>query len=326
VAVCEALSGRDEAEVIEILGAAVLDARWQVRSAAAGALAATGRSGAVPPLIEALRKAEGRTVDDVEAALVKLTRKRFPPVAKAWDDWWAKDGKEFKGPRDPGYGEAAGAGDAGGDGAARSNGDRISFYGIETNSKRVLFVLDFSGSMNFAGSESDAKRHKIDVLKEEMRKTLAGMPDGAKFGMVGFSSDVRVWRKGLPPALRDQKTARDAMDWVEKQPVVGSTNIYDALETAFRSMGVGLSADKSYEPLYDTIFFMTDGVPTSGKVTDKAVLLGEVKRWNAAKRVRIHVIGMGGKSKSPHPGGQDDVDKDFLQKLADQSGGECVFR
>ena len=162
-----------------------------------------------------------------------------------------------------------------------------------------------------------------------MKRTLAGLADGAKFNMIGFSSDVRPWKKGV--VVRDAKTSKEAMDWVEKQKVVGSTNIYDALETAFKLMGVGASADKRYEPVYDTIFFMTDGFPTSGKVTDRAQILGEVKRWNEGRKIRIHVVGMGGKAKGRGGGGGPggpggDIDKDFLQKLAEQNDGQVVFR
>jgi uncharacterized protein with von Willebrand factor type A (vWA) domain len=116
------------------------------------------------------------------------------------------------------------------------------------------------------------------------------------------------------------------VEWILKQPVVGSTNIYDAFETTFKMMGVGASADKAYAPVYDTIFFMTDGVPTSGKVKDKDKILSEVRRWNEGRKIRIHVVGMGGKDKSGRPSTADDIDKDFLTKLAEQNDGQVVFR
>jgi len=325
VGALEALGGRGEAEALDLLVAGLADPRWQVRSAAASGIAVYGRSLGVPHLIGALAKAEGRDVDDLREALVRLTGKKYPGVAAAWEQWWAVAGESFRGPKDPGYDPAT----AGGGGAsdAAEGGNRVSFYGIETRSERMLFVLDFSGSMHFEGSEAVKNRKKIDILYEEMRRTLAGLPDGSKFNMVGFSSDVRVWKKG--GASRDQKTSKEAMEWIEKQKVVGSTNIYDALETCFRMMGVGAAADKRYEPAYDTVFFMTDGVPTSGKVTDKTQILGEVRRWNEGRKIRIHVVGMGGKRKTTRgPGGvpEKDIDNEFLEKLAAEHGGQCVFR
>jgi uncharacterized protein YegL len=330
VAALDALAGRTEAEVIDLLGAALPDPRWQVRASAAAGLALQGRAAGVPPLIGALSKAEGRTVDDVREALVKLTGKTFPAAAAAWEAWWARDGAGFRGAKDPGGVAGPGGDAAGGDAPAPdSGGNRVSFYGIESRSDKMLFVLDFSGSMNFKGSALDSARKKIDILHEEMKRTITGLADQSKFNIIGFSADVRVWKKG--GAVRDSKTCKEAIEWVEKQKVVGSTNIYDALETSFKMMGVGASQDKAYAPAYDTIFFMTDGVPTSGKVTDKAVILSEVKRWNEARRIRIHVVGMGGKDKAQPggggPGGRgDDIDKDFLKKLAEENGGQCVFR
>jgi hypothetical protein len=324
VAAMTALGERTEAEAQEILGAAVVgDLRWQVRAAAAEGLATYGRAVGVPPLVAAMAKAEGRTVDDLQAALVRLTGQRgIPAVATAWEGWWAKASADFRGPRDPDHKEPPkDEGPPGERGLA--TGDGVSFYGIETKSERLLFILDFSGSMNFAGSSVDTTKKKIDVLYAEMKKTITGLPDGSKFNMIGFSSDVRVWKKG--PAVRDAKVAKEAIEWIEKQKVVGSTNIYDAMETGFtRLMGVGLANDKAYEPAYDTIFFMTDGTPTSGKVLKTDLIRADVKRWNEAKRVRIHVVGMGGKAKGG--GAADDIDRDFLKKLAEDNQGECVFR
>ena len=334
VGALDALGPRPEAEAVEILGAALADPRWQVRASAAAGLSASGRAAAVPPLLAALAKAEGRTVDDLVEALVRLTGQKLPPAAAAWEAWWKTAEAGFRGPKDP-----PGGGAAKGDGPAPEGpapgpstdaaGNRVSFYGIETRSDRMLFVLDFSGSMTFPGSESDKERKKIDILYEEIKRTILGLPDGAKFNLVGFSSDVRVWKKG--GAVRDGKTSKEAIEWIDRQKVVGSTNIYDALETAFKMMGVGASADKAYAPAYDTIFFMTDGVPTSGKVTDKSVILNEVHRWNEGRKIRIHVVGMGGKQKGGPggggPGGRgDDIDKEFLTKLAEGNGGQVVFR
>src|SRR5690606_27564718 len=149
------------------------------------------------------------------------------------------------------------------------------FYGIESHSTRVLFVLDFSGSMKWAGSDVDAKVTKIDVLRREMKKSLAGLPDGATVNVIGFSGGVRPWKK--EPQVRSGKTAAEALLWVEKAPVDGGTNIGDALEAAFRMMGAGFAKDRSEAPAYDTVFFMTDGKPSVGKMTETRQILAAVR-------------------------------------------------
>jgi Mg-chelatase subunit ChlD len=155
---------------------------------------------------------------------------------------------------------------------------------------------------------------------------VTSLPDGAVFNLVGFANAVQVWRPD--PTVRSAKTAAAALEWVAKRDVLGATNIYDALETAFELMGAGTAKDRAVEPVYDTVFFMTDGRPTSGKVTDPDRILAEVRRWNAARRVRLHVVGMGGHEKTNPDGGEpeDDVDPAFLKRLAEENGGQCVLR
>ena len=167
-----------------------------------------------------------------------------------------------------------------------------------------------------------------------MKKSLAGLPDGSTFDVIAFSSDVRPWKK--EPQMRSTKTAAEALLWVEKMPADGGTNIGDALETAFKMMGAGLQKDRTEAPAYDTVFFMTDGKPTVGKVTDTRQILGTVRRVNEGRKVRIHVVGMGGHGKpaggSPLGGAggnkdkEDDLDVAFLEALAAQNGGQCVLR
>ena len=70
----------------------------------------------------------------------------------------------------------------------------------------------------------------------------------------------------------------------------------------------------------------TDGKPTSGKVTDTKLILGEVRRWNDGRKVRIHVVGVGGHGKSKGGAAADDIDAQFLKDLASQNGGQCVIR
>lgn len=322
VTALDALGERGDERAIDLLAKALADSRWQVRAAAAAGLARTGRSAAVPPLVDALGSAVGRTLDDLKEALANLTGKSYPAASSPWKAWWEKEGATFRGPRDPAPdGKPVAAPPADATASAPEEGG-TTFYGITTHSTRVLFVLDFSGSMMFPGSESDTAKKKIDVLKAEMRRAVAGLPDGATFGIVGFSADVRVWKKDA--VSRNAKTAADAVEWVEKQPVIGATNVHDALETAFR-----MAAPKDRpEPVFDTMFFMTDGRPTAGKLTDPKQIRAEVRRWNEAKRVRVHVVGMGGHQKQ-QPGSTqppaDDLDEDFLKGLAADNSGLCVI-
>jgi uncharacterized protein YegL len=320
VAALDALGPRTEPEAVDLAAGRLADPRWRVRAAAAACLADLGRAAGARALVEGLVVAKGRDLDDLRAALVRLTGRSFPAAPGPWATWWDAEGKDFRGPREsPVGGVAAKAGEFAGDEGG------LSFYGIQTHSTRVLFVLDVSGSMNFPGSKSDAARKKIDVLREEVRRAITGLQDGSVFDIVLFSSSVRVWKKD--PQVRGAKALSEALEFVNKAEVVGSTNVHDALETAFKMMGAGTTKDKAAEPVYDTLFFMTDGRPTSGKVTDPQLILGAVRRWNEGRKVRVHVVGAGGKKpEGAATPAVDDVDPAFLKALAEQNGGEFVLR
>lgn len=341
-AALQAMADRPEPEVVGLLAGHLADeaADWRVRASAAAALGRTGRAAAVPPLLDALKSAKGRLVDDLREALVGITGQAYPAVEAPWRAWWDVAGRDFAGPKDPKPSAPGGGGAAGAKppvAAAPGGADAgFQFYGIESHSTRVLFVLDFSGSMNWAGSDRDEKVTKIDVLRQEMKKSLAALPDGAVFDLIAFSTDVRPWKK--EPQVRSAKTAAEALLWVQKMPADGGTNIGDVFEVAFKMMGAGLQKDRTEPPAFDTVFFMTDGRPTVGKLTDTGRLLAAVRRWNEGRKVRIHVVGMGGHEKpaadqGPRagPGGkakekEDDLDEDFLKTLAAENGGQCVIR
>jgi len=99
---------------------------------------------------------------------------------------------------------------------------------------------------------------------------------------------------------------RRAKKWIESQDPVGGTNIHDALEAGFR-MATGGGGS---EPVVDTLFFLTDGRPTAGKVQDADAILEEVKEWNRTARLTIHCVGVG------------DHDQAFMEALARIGGGE----
>jgi uncharacterized protein YegL len=327
VGALDALGDRDDPDAVQILATKLYDSRWPVRASSAASLGRSGRATAVPPLIEALATAKGRDLDDLQGALRALTGRDFAAAADPWKAWWAVAGAGFRGPKEAPQGapppDAPGSPAPAGPEADLAGG--TSFYGIQTHSTRVLFVLDVSGSMNFPGSKSDAARKKIDVLREEVRRAITGLQDGSVFDIVLFSSSVRVWKKD--PQVRGAKALSEALEFVNKAEVVGSTNVHDALETAFKMMGAGTTKDKAAEPVYDTLFFMTDGRPTSGKVTDPQLILGAVRRWNEGRKVRVHVVGAGGKKpEGAATPAVDDVDPAFLKALAEQNGGEFVLR
>jgi hypothetical protein len=283
------------------------DERWQIRATVVGALARMGNPAAIPRLIDRLAKEDGRLRGDVAAALKTLTGKDFGVDADRWAEWWEKHRDRFDGP-----GGANDPGANGGDPEGAPRGETVTFYGIEILSKRVLFVIDISNSMNQAVSAQNQERTKVAVAKYELRTALLSLPEDARFNIVFYHHEVFQWRKGMVEAGGTEKRA--AVDFVEQMTAEGNTNIYDALKRAFHIAGLG-AHDRNYEVGADTIFFLSDGQPNRGDVTDPGQILAEVRRWNQLRRVKIHTVGVGR-----------DHDSHFMRSLAEASGGEYVKR
>ena len=141
---------------------------------------------------------------------------------------------------------------------------------------------------------------------------------------------ARQWKKGLVPANVVNKRA--AVDWIRALVPIGGaaqgfrsraglagsagmaegkTNTYEALMTALEAGGRG-GYDKNYRSDVDTIYFLSDGVPTAGKYLEKDDILAEVQRVNSLRRITIHAICIG------------EMEHHLMKALAGQNGGRFV--
>ena len=152
---------------------------------------------------------------------------------------------------------------------------------------------------------------RIDTAKEEMVRALRRLPEDALFTIVSYHSTVNVWKKKLVPATASNKKL--AVKYIDGLVPQASTNIFDALDTAL-GLATG-SRGKSKAPKADTIYFMTDGVPTDGRIVDPAQILTEITAKNRRAAVVIHTIGV---SKEQNAG--------FLLNLARNNGGKYAAR
>ena len=284
------------------------DDAWTVRSAAIQALGEIGQKGAVGPLIDQIEKEDGRLREDCAQALSKLTGQRFGQVPSAWRKWW----EEHKGE----YGEAGKP--LGGHPPDKTGDPGSGYYGIPITTNRAIFILDVSGSMsksttNAAADPGAGEMSKIDMAKKELTRVLTGFDPKGAFNVVVFNDAVKRWKDGLVPATKANK--EDAKSFVGALSAGSSTNIYDALELAFRMTGMG-ATDKNYDLAADTIFLLSDGSPTTpdGQMDDWMKIIRAVREWNRLKRIKVHAIGVGGHNAA------------FMSMLASENGGEYVSR
>ena len=296
-------------EAYRALASALEDAAWPVRLAAARGLAAAAVPESVDLLVGRLGREEGRLRRDLASLLSALTGQGFGVEPEGWTRWWAEARAEF----------VSGQRHLSRDGvavAAEGGSGPVSYYGITTDSKRILFVIDISGSMLEAGK--DPAVSKVDSAKRELLQTLRSLDGESSFTIYAFHDAVRRWKPSLVRATAKAKD--EAAAWVKALGAASWTNTFGALEEGFRvSAAAGLDAD--YGGAADTIFLLTDGAPTTpgGQLADGAGVLETkrvleaVREWNREKRVVLHAIGIG-----------PSADNVFLGALARENGGRFV--
>jgi hypothetical protein len=201
------------------------------------------------------------------------------------------------------------------------------FAGIELTGKRVVFLVDTSGSMEMVDENTPAPDKWREVCKTVAR-IMRSLPGLEKYQIVTFARETSFPLGSSGKWLEfDSKTSPDlARKILEAIKPRGGTNMYAALQAAFAYRKEGL----------DTVYLLSDGLPNQGeglteqqrrelKEIDRGIILGKHIRttlsnnWNksnkATPRVKIHTIGFF--YESPDLGA-------FLWALARENDGSFV--
>ncbi|HEX5053110.1 MAG TPA: HEAT repeat domain-containing protein [Planctomycetota bacterium] len=298
----------------------VRDQIWQVRSAAAFALAIQKCKPVVPALIRGLEAELTRKKDPwamdlrLHKLLEGLTGQTVVRGSIApWKEFWAREGAGFT------------VALAGSRAPASAAADKYQkFFNLEIDSDRILFVLDFSGSMaepvqlqsTTTGAAPGTPTTKAEIVVRELKKLIMSLPDGALVNLVVFSEGVRVWRQeGGRPALvkLDDETRDDLLgNFLDSLRPNGPTNLYGAMDKALDFAGRALF-DKYYSAGFDTLCVISDGAPTAGAVVDKDEIRRRVREANQLRKITINCITFGDKN-----------DTDFLKPMAEENGGRHI--
>ncbi|MBI5366226.1 MAG: HEAT repeat domain-containing protein, partial [Planctomycetes bacterium] len=329
LAVLDALAKLGEARGIPHFVKGLSDEAWQVRAAAAEGMAklGVGAKDGIEALISAIEKeAAARTKSLMLDALRKATGdpEHIGSNIDMWKKWW-KDHKEaWSGPKEGPKVASAG----GGAGATKTQDD---FFGIPIDSDRIVFILDISGSMEQEYERKGAsavvsgpgsgkgdqgpepfKGTRLDAAKKELIKCLKKLNPKVQFNIIFFNTSIERWKDGLIPASPENIQA--AIGYVEKQAATMQTNIWDALELAFKMAGMGLN-DKQYKAGVDTIYLLSDGSPyPPDLVVGPEEIIKRAREYNKLKKLRIHTISLG------------DANTMLMDALARDSGGTSVKR
>lgn len=294
---------------------------WRVRSRAIVAIQELRLKAGVRGLIERLRVEEGRLAGDAYATLKLLTQRKFIDDPDMWQVWWDRTEKKFVMPDLEKIAAARKEQEL--HGTQYSTGGK-SFAGIETRSENILFVIDISGSMETPFGNLDrlqqsgrtyTSTRRLGIVKEELIQTIHDLPGSTGFNILSFATDVKFWKKLQMKANVLNKS--NAERWVSRLKPLGgnragfkaqtgmikltndegSTNTHLALMTALGEPPEGRRGNEFVitrpdTPL-DTIFFLTDGEPTVGEITDMHKIRAEVRRVNEFRRIQLHVIYVG---------------------------------
>lgn len=317
------------------------DSAWQVQVAAVQAVASIRVAEAVDPLLDLMEEG-GRLEEESADALFKITGFDFGTDLPAWRKTWERL-KTIEGWRIPTDAELAkkAASRKKYDALYGKRDDATTFGGIPTSSTRILFIIDVSGSMadlvvereKFDADYEDFE--KLTIVKTELMRTIESLGEDVLFNIVAFASDVDTWKKGLVRANVVNRAS--AKSWVEKLDPIGgpeaqalagaglggAANLAAGKTNTFKALMFPFDVDPdakrpttgeegAMENPIDTVFFLSDGRPSTGKHTDTAVILDEVRRLNERYKMVFHTIAIG------------EFQKEFLRTLAESNGGVFV--
>ena len=287
-------------------------------------------------LIKTLGTSEGRVKDDITDALARLTGVDLGPFTTQWESWWATNKKnadirirtmeEFHKIKEDQIKEDE-----------KKKTATASYHGLRVISKNCIFIVDCSESMleqyspeeeeeeeedgegddddndeEKEGEKDDEEKEnnlkknevktKMEVAKLELIKIILSLQDGTATNFVRFNSIIEYWRKALH--VLDKDSRKEAAKFINSSTPQGLTNIYEALEFAFQDISI------------DTIFFLSDGLPTIGKYTNPDKIVAEIVKLNMLRKVKINTIGFGLEPK----------EADLLKNLAFQNYGVFIAR
>ncbi len=169
------------------------------------------------------------------------------------------------------------------------------YYDIDIHAKRMMFIIDRSGSMEeYASGMTRLERAKLELVR-----AIKALPADSEFGITFFETSVRQWRDKLLPATEDNK--REAIAFVDRLGYGDRTNTYGALRESLE-----------FDSQLEVVFLLSDGHPTFGKIISPTAIVTDIMHRNRFRHINFNTIGISVSGTT----------EKFLRDLADQSCGE----
>jgi len=190
------------------------------------------------------------------------------------------------------------------------SGSGASFFGLEAQGRRFVYIIDVSSSMNRNVSQSTELAPgatRLAVLKRELSRSIDELIETSEFTVLLFAGDTgRLYpRSWIPATERNRISARSRIARIATDNLgqfgvhADGTDPRRAIDDAVR-----------LRPVPDAIYLMTDGEFGPNDVPDY------IAERNARTRIPIHCILF----MEPGAGGLDQAEAD-LRRIARESGG-----
>jgi len=239
-----------------------------------------------------------RRIIEVLHSLTGVTSPGSDP--QAWKEWWNENEATFVLPPEVpmriGYQTGA-----------------AHFFSIPINSDNALFILDISGSMAAPLDQTDPdseEESKLERACGELMNALSDLDPSVHFNIFLFNDSIKRFSKDFKSASKVNIIA--AEHFFRRAQAEGGTNIFDALNQALKLEEIGIVDRFGDDVECDTVFLLSDGVPSSGMVIDPEEIINIISSANQRNRIRFHTIYLG------------EEHSDFMRKFAQKNFGEYI--
>ena len=159
--------------------------------------------------------------------------------------------------------------------------------------REVTVVIDRSGSM--AGE-------KLEQVRQAAIQIVEGLHEGESFNILAYNEAVESF--SAQPVSRTRESSKAAQEYLARLNARGGTNLHDALLEALRQ--------KPAAGALPIVLFLTDGLPTVGQVSEKAIR--QVAAENNPHHRRVFTFGVGV-----------DVNTPLLERIAGDTRARATF-
>jgi len=302
------LAAYDDDDSFITLCSMVRDPVPSVKLAAISRLVKKGDSRAIGVFINELAKWErygGVVPADLRKALEVMTGESFIKAAD-WKKWWNISKSTFKGKKAPKKRKSHGR--------TAVRAPRASFFGHEIVSKKILFILDMSGSMHVRDEpvkgeeetpgiarkgtkvikrrpkkkqkkgeekkkELPLSRERLYRVQQELIRTISQLTPDTRFTVMAFNHKIKMLSE--TPQRATTAFKKKAKSFALSFRPEGETWTDAALRKAFE-----------LKNQIDTMYLLSDGAPRrNNKRLDEEKILKEVKEMNRFLKIKINTVG-----------------------------------